>query len=150
MLPPPPCDPPPPQLFFARAPHSATENDIRSLFAAFGRVEAVKCFRAGQAAPGAATVAAAGAGPSSKGCGLVKMATAREAEAAIAALHETSTWGGMPAPMVRRGRGPRAAGRERAREGGRGRVLLLYPGAPPAAPGDQSSPTRQQPPEHHP
>jgi hypothetical protein len=68
---------------------------VKALFSAFGRVEAVKCFRTGGAAP------LGGLPPGSKGCGLVKMGSAAEAAAAIKALHEAFTWSGMPGPMVR-------------------------------------------------
>jgi hypothetical protein len=94
---------PSPQLFFARTPHSNTENDVKGLFSTFGRVEAVKCFRPG----GGQQVA--GVALATKGCGLVKMSSAAEAEAAIKGLHETFTWSGMPGPMVGAGGAGRAA-----------------------------------------
>ncbi|KAI8468639.1 MAG: hypothetical protein J3K34DRAFT_394385 [Monoraphidium minutum] len=105
-------------LFFARAPHSTTENDVKLLFSAFGRVEAVKCFRAGAAAAGGPAAAAA-AGLGTKGCGLVKMSNAREAAAAIAALHEAFTWSGMPSPMIVRWMEPDGQHRRRAAQAGR-------------------------------
>jgi len=97
------CAAPPPsfprtpstQLFFARAPHSTTENDVKGLFSRFGRVEAVKCFR-----PGGPLQSTGGGVLGTKGCGLVKMASPVGAEAAIKGLHESFTWGGMPGPMV--------------------------------------------------
>lgn len=98
------------QVFFAQAPRGITENDIRALFSSFGRVKAVKCFRyahsprirpASRAAailPGDARRVSFG---DTKGSGLVKMASAREAAAAIRGLDGIFKFTSDTEPLVR-------------------------------------------------
>lgn len=62
------------QLFFARAPPGVAEHTMRSIFQAYGEVEAVKVFLNHETG-------------SSKGCGFVTMADRTAAEAALDALH---------------------------------------------------------------
>lgn len=76
------------QLFFAKVLRSATEEEVKALFAKFGRVYDVNLFRAFQGAP------------TTKGCGLVTMGSNDEAAAAIEALDSKYTWDGMDSPMV--------------------------------------------------
>jgi RNA recognition motif-containing protein len=61
------------QLFFTGAPRSASEQDITRLFSAYGSVEEVTLFRERKSG-------------SSKGSGLVTMATREEAVRALEAL----------------------------------------------------------------
>jgi len=83
------CSPKPSwQVFFARVLRSADEDTIKQLFAQFGRIVKINLFRAFQG------------GPISKGCGLVTMDSADEANAAIQGLHEKHIFEGMAQPMV--------------------------------------------------
>ncbi|KAF6260316.1 hypothetical protein COO60DRAFT_909475 [Scenedesmus sp. NREL 46B-D3] len=75
-------------LFFAKVLRSANEDEVRALFARYGRVVEVNLFRAFQGAP------------TTKGCGLVTMGSNDEAAAAIDALDSRHTWDGLEAPMV--------------------------------------------------
>jgi len=65
---------------------------MHSLFSRYGAVHAVKCFRSKMQSQrqGATT-----------GCGLVKMGTVEEAEAAIKHLHMSFVWLPILGPMVR-------------------------------------------------
>ncbi|GBF95968.1 hypothetical protein Rsub_08091 [Raphidocelis subcapitata] len=86
-----PLAPPPPegrQVFFAKVPPSASPDEVAALFARFGGVESVNLFRAWATAR------------SSKGCGLVTMATAAAAAAAREALNGSHVWPGAEAAMV--------------------------------------------------
>ncbi|WIA44418.1 hypothetical protein OEZ86_007184 [Tetradesmus obliquus] len=75
-------------LFFAKVLRSAGEEEVKALFARYGRVVEVNLFRAFQGAP------------TTKGCGLVTMGSNDEAAAAIDALDSKHIWDGMEAPMV--------------------------------------------------
>lgn len=75
-------------LFFAKVLRAASEDDIRELFAQFGKVSDVNVFRAFQGAP------------TTKGCGLVTMAEHEDALSAIETLDSKYVWRGMDAPMV--------------------------------------------------
>lgn len=76
------------QLFFAKVAPSATADDVRRLFAPFGDVESINLFRAWATAR------------SSKGCGLITMATPDGAHAARDALNDVHVWEGADAPMA--------------------------------------------------
>lgn len=75
------------QLFFSRAPLSTTEGELHALFSRFGgSVESVNLFRDQEAR-------------TSKGCGLVTMATRQEAIRAMEAMDEKIVLEGGAAPL---------------------------------------------------
>lgn len=75
-------------LFFAKVLRTATEEEVKTLLAQYGRVYDVNLFRAFQGAP------------TTKGCGLATMGSHDEAQAAITALDSKYVWDGMDSPMV--------------------------------------------------
>eukprot|EP00884_Botryococcus_braunii_P021144 jgi/Botrbrau1/7713/Bobra.0159s0146.1 len=78
------------KVFFARAPKSITEEQLRDVFGRYGIVEDVSIYRP---YPTAAE---------SKGCGIISMATHEDAVNIINELDLHHTWPGMDAPMVLR------------------------------------------------
>lgn len=75
------------QLFFARAPALASEDDLRALFGAFGAIEEVNLFRERRT-------------HASKGCGFVTMVERDAAQAAMDALDERHVMGGAAAAIA--------------------------------------------------
>ncbi|KIZ01045.1 RNA-binding protein [Monoraphidium neglectum] len=88
-------------LFFAKVAPSAAPEEVRRAFEAFGPVEEVNLFRAWATAR------------SSKGCGLITMATPAGAAAAREALNGKHVWEGADAPMVLEWMAPEKLGAKR-------------------------------------
>ncbi|GBF89388.1 hypothetical protein Rsub_01960 [Raphidocelis subcapitata] len=74
------------QLFFSRAPACASESDVVALFNSYGVVEGINLFHDQETR-------------TSKGCGLIAMATRAQAVAAMAALDEAHVMEGGAAPL---------------------------------------------------
>lgn len=76
------------QLFFAKVAPSAPPEEVQRVFEPYGGVESINLFRAWATAR------------SSKGCGLITMATQEGARAARDALNGKHVWEGADAPMA--------------------------------------------------